>query len=273
VRRSHLHFHRADRLLRATALLHDVGHLPFSHTFEGIAGLNHHGIGVDLLHDAAIAGVLDAHGLDPQDIADLLSGRTRSAMIPPPGLLGLDHLDSYVRSARFGARLDIDPARLLAAVQLADGVVSCDLPTARILVESVCAEARLHVSWDNIAPSAALSHLVRRLLDTRRHELTRLARLTDAQLWALLDEAVETRDEAEKLRVQPHLLHVQPADQHPARVPSAWDFTLRKIYRAAPLIDGLPLARPATGAACPRAASSSTETTKGRASTRACGGR
>src|SRR5699024_2755164 len=34
-----------DALARATALLHDVGHLPFSHTLEGIDGLDHHDLG------------------------------------------------------------------------------------------------------------------------------------------------------------------------------------------------------------------------------------
>ncbi len=171
----------------------------------------------------------------------MLSGRTRSAMTPPSGLLSLDHLDSYVPSARFGARLDIDPARLLGVLQLVDGATSTDLPTARILVELVCAEARLHVSWDNIAPSAALQHLVRRLLDTGLVEPNRLARMTDAQLWAVLDKAAETRDEAAMLQMTPYLLRVQPAAPHSPTTPPAWEFALRKIYTSAPLVDGLPI--------------------------------
>ena len=38
------HFAPEDGLDRAAALLHDVGHLPLSHTFEGVAGLDHHAI-------------------------------------------------------------------------------------------------------------------------------------------------------------------------------------------------------------------------------------
>ena len=239
------HFHPDDQVLRAAALLHDLGHLPFSHTFEGIAGLNHHALGLDLLREPAIEGALAAHGLDGQDVADLLSGRTPSALTPAPGLLGLDHLDSYVRSARFGARLDVEPARLLAAAQLVDGVVSTDRQTAQALVDLVCAEARLHVSWDNVAPSAALQRLVKRLLEAGREEPGRLARMTDAQLWTALHAAPETRAEAEMLRTRPHLLRVRPADgrdeQDEQGERNAWDFALRKIYSSAPLIDALPV--------------------------------
>jgi uncharacterized protein len=49
-----------DRVARATALLHDVGHLPLSHTFEGVAGLDHHLLGAQRIHD--LADVLGAHG-------------------------------------------------------------------------------------------------------------------------------------------------------------------------------------------------------------------
>ena len=34
-----------DHLARAAALLHDVGHLPLSHTIEGVAGSDHHDLG------------------------------------------------------------------------------------------------------------------------------------------------------------------------------------------------------------------------------------
>lgn len=236
-----VHFHPDDQPLRAAALLHDIGHLPFSHTFEGVAGLDHHALGISLLHEPDIADVLAAHGLEPHHVADLLTGRTPSSLSAPAGLLSLDHLDSYVRSARFGARLDVEPGAVLSAVELVNGAISTDLTTTQTLVELVCAEARLHVSWENVAPSAALQRLVRRVLDTGRHEPIGLARMTDAQLWAALDAAPETRDEAESLRISPHQLRTRAAQPPSPATPPAWNFALRKIYTSAPLVNGLTL--------------------------------
>ncbi len=237
------HFHPDDQPLRAAALLHDIGHLPFSHTFEGVAGLNHHALGISLLHEPELSDVLASHGLEPHHVADLLTGRTPSPLSAPAGLLSLDHLDSYVRSARFGARLDVEPGAVLSAVELVNGAVSTDPATARTLAELVCAEARLHVSWENVAPSAALQRLVRSLLDTGRHEPIALARMTDAQLWAALDSAPGTQEEADSLRISPHRLRTRAA-QSPSpspATPPAWNFALRKIYTSAPLINGLTL--------------------------------
>lgn len=228
--------HPDDELLRAAALLHDVGHLPFSHTAEGVAGLDHHAIGIRLLSEPDIHDVLSVHGVEARDVVTLLTGQTKSALVPPRGLLGLDHLDSYVRSARFAARLHADPAKLLASVELRNGAVDCDAATAEILVELVCAEARMHVSWDNIAPCAVLKRLVQRIHDAGGVEPDALAGMTDAQLWAALDASAHTRDEAARLRTQPHLVRVRPAGGRTA--PQAWTFSLRKIYRSAPLVGG-----------------------------------
>ncbi|MFD7665092.1 HD domain-containing protein [Streptomyces sp. NPDC059788] len=230
------HFRPEDELLRVAALLHDIGHLPLSHTFEGTFGLDHHAIGVRLLRTDPIRPVLERHGIGAGAVVAALGGQPTSPLTSRPGLLNLDHLDSYVRSGRAAGCLDTDPALLLSRLVLDDGVVSADRRTAASLVGLVCAEARLHTSWDNVGPVSVVRRLARRLLDSTDLAPARLARMTDPQLWSAFDACAGTRAESAMVRYEPHRLQVMTADGPPDG--SGWDFRLRKIYRSAPLVEG-----------------------------------
>ncbi|WP_461143539.1 HD domain-containing protein [Salinifilum aidingensis] len=72
------HFAPDDAPARAAALLHDVGHLPLSHTFEGVVGLEHHQLGAQRIGE--LAGVLAAHGLDPEEVIAVEAGRRASVL-------------------------------------------------------------------------------------------------------------------------------------------------------------------------------------------------
>src|SRR5690625_4923790 len=62
-----------DARARATALLHDVGHLPFSHTLEGIDGLDHHDLGHARIR--SMSQLLARHGIDAEDVIAVDDGR------------------------------------------------------------------------------------------------------------------------------------------------------------------------------------------------------
>ncbi|WP_018350344.1 HD domain-containing protein [Longispora albida] len=211
------HFEPENTGLRLAALLHDVGHLPFSHTLEGLGGLDHHDLGRELIA-----------GLAPEALG-YLDGRIPNPLTGTPGLMNLDHLDSYVRSARVNGWLPVSAPRLLRALRLTDHAVDTDAGTADVLAGLVSAEARSHAAWDNVAPVAMLRELCGRL-----GEDTDFTRLTDDELWALLARDPRTRDGAHRLRMAPHELEARAV---PEGSPDA-NHVIRKYYLSPPLVDG-----------------------------------
>ncbi|WP_241779592.1 HD domain-containing protein [Streptomyces natalensis] len=233
------HFRPEDELLRVAALLHDIGHLPLSHTIEGISGLDHHAIGLQLLRTDPIRTVLENHGIRTEAVTAALGKQSHSPLTNPSGVLNLDHLDSFVRSGRAAGRLGTDPAVMLRRLDIRDAAVSADRPTAASLVDLICGEARLHTSWDSVGPASVVRRLACHLLDSTTLTPARLARMTDPQLWSAFDSCAITEPESAMVRYELHRLQVKtgPAPRDRA-VCNAWNFSLRKIYSSAPLVEG-----------------------------------
>lgn len=108
--------HLADQLLdqlaiagkerdevRAAALLHDIGHGPFSHATEGLiiqhTGRSHDDV-EELISDSAIADVLDAYSLDPAHITQLIKGETAYGQLINSEF-DVDRMDYLVRDAHY----------------------------------------------------------------------------------------------------------------------------------------------------------------------------
>ncbi|MDB4905746.1 MAG: metal-dependent phosphohydrolase sub protein [Gemmatimonadetes bacterium] len=110
-------------VLQAAALLHDIGHYPFSHALEEIGALHHEEVGRTLITSGDIASILrESLGADaPERITALVRGESTSALQGLiSGSLDLDKIeylrrDAHMCGVSYGA---IDADRLLHALTI-----------------------------------------------------------------------------------------------------------------------------------------------------------
>ena len=99
-----LRMHESERQeLRCAALLHDVGHLAFSHegeaAFADLLHQNHEQVGRMKIQRGEIADILIGNGISPNEVVELMLGRGKGHIIA--GDVGADRIDYLLRDAHY----------------------------------------------------------------------------------------------------------------------------------------------------------------------------
>ena len=134
--------------IRLAALLHDVGHAPFSHLFEPLLqkymGRNHEDMSRWIIADSTLADVINNQGFDAKELSGLAVGKPSKPEKPFLGQIisssfDVDKMDfvvrdSYHTGAGYGS---VDVFRLIYTMDVLDGNLAVDitaLPTLESLI-------------------------------------------------------------------------------------------------------------------------------------------
>ncbi|WP_078394426.1 HD domain-containing protein [Shouchella patagoniensis] len=234
-------FFPQDDLLRAAAILHDIGHLPFSHAVERTLGYDHHLLTNTYINSDEVDAVLQTAKLSASEVCTVLNKET--ALTGTSQVLGLDHLDSFLRDTYMAGTLRVHPKEIVDKLTCSHAGIESDEATATQLLEIIEANNRLIHS----PLLRAVDFLLAQAVDLHWQE-TRdgFSFLMDAEVTAQMIHSPnkEVRRLIQILLFEPHRIVIEsgPGDR----------IRKGKVYSKQPLVNGTPYSKTEKGKAFER---------------------